>query len=62
MAKVRYETPTMRPVAMDVGKPIMAGSVTDYSIKIASVEVEDYGYGFSDDGGITDKGFEVTFE
>ena len=40
---------------------ILSGSNTAIPINPGTTEVEDYKYGFSDDQGVTDKGFVVTF-
>ena len=57
-----YEHPSITPVSVESEGCIMAGSVTDYAVRVNNVKVEDYSYGFSSDGGITDTGFTVSFE
>lgn len=41
--------------------PILSGSNTSQPINPGTIEVEDYKYGFSNDGGLTDTGFDVNF-
>ena len=41
--------------------PILSGSNTSQPINPGETTVENYKYGFSDDQGMTDKGFEVNF-
>lgn len=40
---------------------ILSGSNTAIPINPSTIEVEDYKYGFSNDGGLTDTGFDVNF-
>lgn len=57
----KYEGLKIVSLEIQPEAPILAGSDTTVPVNPGTVTVEEYKYGFSDDQGVTDKGFEVNF-
>ena len=60
--KLVYEGLQLTYVEVAPGAQLLSGSITTKNvIDPGTVTVEDYKYGFSNDGGLTDTGFDVNF-
>lgn len=59
--KLEYEGLQLTYVAVAPGARLLSGSDTTDVIDPGTVTVENYKYGFSNDGGLTDTGFDVNF-
>lgn len=62
MNKNQYARLLMQPIDIKIENPLLDGSLTQQTVKVNTVTVEPYSYGFEDPSTHTDAGFDVSFD